>query len=70
MAQNDAKDAPKRFQEAPKRRTKAIPNGKTKKGPNQDDPKTVLDRPVCPLSMRSREAIWDPKTIPKRTPKR
>ena len=45
MAQNDAKDAPKRLQEAPKRPKKVIPNRKTKKGPNQDDPKTVLDRP-------------------------
>ena len=45
MAQNEAKDAPKRLQEAPKRPKKVIPNRKTKKGPNQDDPKTVLDRP-------------------------
>ena len=45
MAQNEAKDPPKRVQEAPKRPKKVIPNRKTKKGPNQDDPKTVLDRP-------------------------
>ena len=45
MTQNEAKDAPKRLQETPKRPKKVIPNGKTKKGPNQDDPKTVLDRP-------------------------
>ena len=43
MAQNDAKDAPKRLQEAPKRPKKVIPNRKTKKGPNRDDPKTALD---------------------------
>ena len=45
MAQNEPKDAPKRLQEAPKRPKKVIPNRKTKKGPNQDDPKTVLDPP-------------------------
>ena len=45
MAQNEAKDAPKRLQEAPKRPKKVIPNRKTKKGPNQEDPKTVLDHP-------------------------
>ena len=44
MAQNEAKDPPKRVQEAPERPKKVIPNRKTKKGPNQDDPKTVLDR--------------------------
>ena len=44
MAQNEAKDVPKRLQEAPKRPQKVISNRKTKKGPNQDDPKTVLDR--------------------------
>ena len=49
MAQNKAKDAPKRLQEAPKRPKKVIPNRKTKKGPNQDDPKTVLDRPPADL---------------------
>ena len=49
MAQNEAKDAPKRLQEAPKRPKKVIPNRKTKKGPNQDDPKTVLDRPLSDL---------------------
>ena len=45
MAQNEAKDTPKRLQEAPKRPKKPRPSRKTKKGPNQDDPKTVLDRP-------------------------
>ena len=47
-----AQDSPKRGQRRPKttpRGTqevkKVIPNRKTKKGPNQDDPKTVLDRP-------------------------
>ena len=43
--QNDPKSPPKRAQEEAKRATKANPNGKTKKEPNQDDPKTVLDRP-------------------------
>ena len=45
MVQTDAKDAPKRLPEAPARIKKAIPNRKTIKGPNQDDPKTVLDLP-------------------------
>ena len=45
MTQNEARGAPKRPQEAPKRVKKANPNRKTKKRPNQDDPKTVLDRP-------------------------
>ena len=49
MAQNDPKSTRKRLQEAPKRLKKAIPNRKTKKGPNQDDPKTVLDRPRVDL---------------------
>ena len=47
MDQNEAKDAPKRLQEAPRRPKKVIPNRKTKQGPNQDDPKTVLDRPTA-----------------------
>ena len=49
MTQNEAKDVPKRVQEAPQRPKKVIPNRKTKKGPNQDDPKTVLDRPTADL---------------------
>ena len=47
MAQSEAKDVPKRLQKAPKRLRKAIPNRKMKKGPSQDDPKTVLDRPAA-----------------------
>ena len=45
MAQNSPRSAPKRPQEEPKRDKKANPNHKTKKEPNQDDPKTVLDPP-------------------------
>ena len=44
-AQNGAKSAPRRPQEEPKRDKKANPNRETKKESNQDDPKTVLDRP-------------------------
>ena len=45
MVQNEAIDATRRFQKEAKRVRKEIPNRKTKKGPNQDHPKTVLDRP-------------------------
>ena len=45
MAKNRPRNAPKRPQEEPKKVKKAIPNRKTTKEPNQDDPKTVLDRP-------------------------
>ena len=44
-AKNTPRSAPKRPQEESKRVKKANPNRKTKKGLNQDDPKTVLDRP-------------------------
>ena len=44
-AQNGARSGPIRRQEEPKRDKKATPNHKTKKKLNQDDPKTVLDRP-------------------------
>ena len=44
-AQNGARSGPKPPQEEPKKVKKANPNGKTKKGPNQDDPKTDLDPP-------------------------
>ena len=73
MAQNDPKSIPKRPQEAPKRAKKAIPNRKTKKGPNQDDPKTVLDSPiggVPPVWCHPRGSIWEAKSVPKPTPKR
>ena len=72
MAQNEAKDAPKRLQEAPKRLKKAIPNRKTKKGPNQDDPKTVLDRPPVDYHQFAppRGSIWEAKSVPKSIPKR
>ena len=42
MTQNGAKSAPRRPQEERKRVKKAQPNRKTKKAPNQADPKTVL----------------------------
>ena len=47
--QNDPRSAQKRPQEEPKTTQKAIPNDKTKKGPNQDDLWTVLDRPGADL---------------------
>ena len=46
--QNDPRSAKKRPQEEPKTTKKAIPNDKTKTGPNQDDLGTVLDRPKGP----------------------
>ena len=73
MTQNEAKDTPKRLQEASKRPKKVIPNRKTKKGPNQDDPKTVLDPPgggVPPVWCHPRGSIWEAKTAPRATPKR
>ena len=45
MTQNEAKDAPKRLQEAPKMSKKVIPSRKTKKEPNQNDPRAALDPP-------------------------
>ena len=45
MTQNEARGAPKRLQETPTSIKKESPNRKTKKGPNQDDPKTVLAPP-------------------------
>ena len=47
--QNDPRSAQKRPQEEPKTTKKAIPNDKAKKGPNQDDLGTVLDRPGADL---------------------
>ena len=69
--QNDPKCTPKRHQEAPKSDQKTKPNRKTKKGPNQDDPKTVLDRPRAdlPSSAAPPGSIWDHKTAPKPTRK-
>ena len=43
--QNGARSGPKPPQEELKKVKKTNPNDKTKKGPNQDDPKTVLDPP-------------------------
>ena len=73
MAQKGARSDPKRPQEEFKRVKKANPNSKTKKGPNQDDPKTVLDRPwgrVPPVYPHPMGTIWAPKTAPKSTLKR
>ena len=65
MAQNDAKDAPKRLEEAPKRSKKVIPNRKTKKGPNQDDPKSYWEAPSADQH-RQRALPWAPFGKPKR----
>ena len=65
MTQNEARGAPKRPQEAPKRLKKANPNRKTTKEPNQDDPKTVLDRPRADYHQFSR-----PPGAPCGSPKR
>ena len=73
MTQNEAKDVPKRLQEALKRPKKVIPNRKTEKGPNQDDPKTVLDPPgggLPPVYRHPKGSIWEAKTALKPTPKR
>ena len=72
MAQNEAKDTPKRLQEAPKRLQKVIPNRKTKKESDHDDPKTILDLPrgVPPVYPHPRGPIWEAKTVPKPTRKR
>ena len=43
-AQNGARSGPKPPQDEPKKVKKANPNDKTKKEPNQVDPKIVLDR--------------------------
>ena len=43
--QKETNSDPKRPQEWPKSDKNVISNRKTKTGPNQDDPKTVLDRP-------------------------
>ena len=75
--QNDPRSAQKRPQEEPKTIKKAIPNDKTKKGPNQDDLGTILDRPRADLysSASVRAHPWggqngtkiDPKTIKNRS---
>ena len=73
MPQNEATDAPKRLQEALKSPQKVIPNGKMKKGPNQDYPKTDLDSTgggVPPVYPHPRGSIWEAKTAPRATPKR
>ena len=72
MAQNEAKDAPKRLQEAPKRPKKVIPNRKTKKGPNQDDLRAALDLPGggTPSLPSPQGRHLGPKTAPKPTPNR
>ena len=77
--QNDPRSAQKRPQEEPKTTKKAIPNDKTKKGPNQDDLGTVLDRPGADLptihALRGAHlggqngTKIDPKTIKNRSEK-
>ena len=77
--QNDPRSAQKRPQEEPKTTKKAIPNDKTKKGPNQDDLGTVLDpqpadlhssaaSPGAHLGGQNGTKI-DPKTIKNRSEK-
>ena len=70
--QNDPRSAQKRPQEEPKTTKKAIPNDKTKKGPNQDDLGTVLDpQPAdqhssAQFARTPGEPFWEPKPIRKR----
>ena len=77
--QNDPRSAQKRAQDEPKTTKKAIPNDKTKKGPNQDDLGTVLDpQPADSRSIGAppgahlggqNDTKIDPKTIKNRTEK-
>ena len=77
--QTDPQSAQKRPQEEPKTTKKAIPNDKTKKGPNRDDLGTVLDRPRADFpSFRTLPGAHlggqngtkiDPKTIKNRSEK-
>ena len=77
--QHDPRSGQKRPQNDPKTTKKAIPNDKTKKGPNQDDFKTVLDRPKWPEHRFARSpggsfgrpngTKIDPKTIKNRSEK-
>ena len=72
MAKNDPRSTPKRAQEASKRFKKASPNRKTKKGPNQDDPRAALDPPsgrypqLGVTQGRHLGPLNDTKTDPKR----
>ena len=64
-AENRPKGAPRRPQEEPKRVKKANPNRKTKKGPSQVDPKTILESPrgrFADFSLTPRGAFGHPKT--------
>ena len=71
--QNDFRSGQKRPQDEPKTTKKAIPNDKTKKGPNQDDLGTVLDpQPAdqhssAQFARTPGEAKTAPKSIPKRS---
>ena len=81
MAQNETRSDPRRPQEEPKtkRDKKAKSNHKTKKGPNQDDPKTVLDCPRADLPSSAalpgahlgpqNDTKTDPKTMKNRSEK-
>ena len=65
MVQNEAKSDPRRPQQAPKRAKKANPNRKTKKGPSQVDPKSILESPrgrLADFSVTPRGAFGHPKT--------
>ena len=70
--QTDPQSAQKRPQNDPKTTKKAIPNDKTKKGPNQDDLGTVLDPPRAESRSIgvSWGSIWEAKTAPKSIRKR
>ena len=64
-AQNGARSGPKRPQEELKKVLKGTPNNKTKKEPNQVDPKTVLDSPKggsARYPVTPRGAFGHPKT--------
>ena len=77
--QNDPRSGQKRPQEEPKTTKKVIPKDKTKKGPNQDDLGTILDRPRADFpSFRALPGAHlggqngtkiDPKTIKNRSEK-
>ena len=63
-AENGTRSAPKWSKEGPKMVQKATPNRKTKKGLNQDDPKTDLDPPrgrFADFSLTPRGSFGRPK---------
>ena len=76
-AQNGTRSGPKPPQEEPKKVKKANPNGKTKKGPNQDDPRPTWtsqggESPLFPSPPGAHfggqiGTKTEPKSIPKRS---